>query len=48
VPYAEVNDIRMYYKEQGQGEPMVLLHGATGAIAFHTGRLHLNWYLPSH
>jgi pimeloyl-ACP methyl ester carboxylesterase len=35
MPYAEVNDIRMFYEEQGQGEPLVLLHGATGAIEFH-------------
>lgn len=35
MPYAEVNDIRMYYEEQGQGEPLILLHGATGAIDFH-------------
>jgi pimeloyl-ACP methyl ester carboxylesterase len=35
MPYAEVNDIRMYYEEQGQGEPLVLMHGATGAIDFH-------------
>jgi pimeloyl-ACP methyl ester carboxylesterase len=34
MPYAEVNDIRMYYEEQGQGEPLVLLHGATGGIGF--------------
>ena len=32
MPYAGVNDVRMYYEEQGQGEPLVLLHGATGAI----------------
>jgi len=35
MPYAGVNDIRLYYEEQGQGEPLVLLHGATGAIDFH-------------
>ena len=35
MPYAAVNDIRLYYEEQGQGEPLVLLHGATGAIDFH-------------
>jgi pimeloyl-ACP methyl ester carboxylesterase len=32
MPYAEVNDIRMYYEEQGQGHPLILLHGGTGAI----------------
>ena len=35
MPYAEVNDIRMYYEEAGSGIPLVLLHGATGAIDFH-------------
>lgn len=32
MPYAEVNDIRMYYEEEGRGEPLVLLHGALGAV----------------
>lgn len=32
MPYAEVNDIRMYYEEQGAGEPLLLLHGALGAV----------------
>ena len=34
MPYAEVNDIRMYYEEQGEPSaiPLVLLHGASGAI----------------
>src|ERR1700722_11830082 len=32
MPYAKVNDIHMYYEEHGQGEPMILLHGATGCI----------------
>jgi hypothetical protein len=32
MPYAEVNDIGMYYEEQGTGEPLVLLHGATGGV----------------
>jgi pimeloyl-ACP methyl ester carboxylesterase len=35
MPYAAVNDIRMYYEEAGLGTPLVLLHGATGAIDFH-------------
>ena len=34
MPYAEVNDIRLYYEAHGQGEPLLLLHGATGAIGF--------------
>ena len=35
MPYAEVNDIHMYYEEEGRGEPLLLLHGATGSIDFH-------------
>jgi pimeloyl-ACP methyl ester carboxylesterase len=31
MPYAAVNDIRMYYEEEGQGEPLLLLHGGLGA-----------------
>jgi pimeloyl-ACP methyl ester carboxylesterase len=30
--YAPVNGLRMYYEIQGGGEPLVLLHGAFGAI----------------
>ena len=33
MPYAEVGDISMYHEEQGSGEPLLLLHGGTGAIA---------------
>ena len=34
MPYAEVNDIRMYYEEQGSGggTALVLMHGASSAI----------------
>lgn len=32
MPYAEVNDIRMYYEEHGSGIPFVLMHGAASAI----------------
>jgi pimeloyl-ACP methyl ester carboxylesterase len=32
MPYVEINDIRMYYEEEGQGEPLLLLHGALGII----------------
>lgn len=32
MPYARVNDIRMYYEEHGRGVPLVLLHGALGAV----------------
>lgn len=31
MPYAAVNDIRMYY-EEAEGPPLVLLHGAFGSI----------------
>ncbi|MGE3797099.1 MAG: alpha/beta fold hydrolase, partial [Thermomicrobiales bacterium] len=37
MPYAAVNDIRMYYEESGQGEPLVLLHGAVGGIEAMSG-----------
>jgi len=32
MPYAEINQIRMYYEKHGRGEPLVLLDGALGAI----------------
>lgn len=32
MPYAEVNDARMYYEEAGSGPPLLLMHGATGSI----------------
>jgi hypothetical protein len=32
MPYAEVNDIRVFYEEAGEGEPLLLLHGALGAV----------------
>lgn len=32
MPYADVNDIRMYYEEVGTGIPFVLMHGATSSI----------------
>ena len=32
MPYATVNDIRLSYEEEGQGEPLLLLHGALGAV----------------
>lgn len=35
VPYIDVNDIRMHYEETGQGEPLVLLLGATGSLDWH-------------
>ena len=37
MPYAEINDIRMYYEEQGQGQPLVLLHGGLGTIEARSG-----------
>lgn len=32
MPYADVNDVRMYYEEGGNGVPLILLHGALGAV----------------
>jgi pimeloyl-ACP methyl ester carboxylesterase len=32
MPYINVNDIKMYYEEWGKGVPLILLHGATGAV----------------
>ena len=32
MSYADVNGIQMYYEEQGQAQPLVLLHGGTGSI----------------
>lgn len=29
MPYCQVQDTSIYYEEEGQGEPMVLVHGAT-------------------
>src|SRR5919112_5767855 len=29
--YADVNGISLYYEEQGQGRPMILLHGGLGS-----------------
>lgn len=32
MPYAAVNDFHMYYEEAGKGDPLLLLHGALGAV----------------
>ena len=32
MPYADVNDVRLYYEDEGQGEPLLLLHGGLGAV----------------
>lgn len=32
MPYLEVNDIAIYYEESGEGQPIIFLSGATGAI----------------
>jgi 3-oxoadipate enol-lactonase len=29
MPYADLGDIRLYYEDQGEGEPIVFLHGFT-------------------
>lgn len=37
MPYAEVNDIAMYYEEMGSGPVLLLMHGALGAIDYPFG-----------
>jgi pimeloyl-ACP methyl ester carboxylesterase len=37
MPYANVNDVQLYYEESGEGEPLVLVHGGWGD--------HHNWDL---
>lgn len=32
MPYANVNDIRLYYEEAGEGTPLILMHGASSSI----------------
>jgi len=31
MPYVALDDYRIYYEEQGQGPPLILLHNATGS-----------------
>jgi pimeloyl-ACP methyl ester carboxylesterase len=30
MPYAQNQDVKIYYEVEGQGPPLVLAHGATG------------------
>ena len=39
--YIQVNDLSIYYEEYGSGEPLILLHGATG-----TGSVNWKAHLP--
>jgi pimeloyl-ACP methyl ester carboxylesterase len=32
MAYVEIDDVRLYYEEAGQGQPLLLLHGALGAV----------------
>ena len=41
MPYAEINDAKIYYEIDGEGEPLLLFHGVRGS--------HRNWdYLQPH
>jgi len=37
--YAQVNGLTMYYEMHGEGQPLVLLHGALSAIGTSFGKL---------
>ena len=37
--YVPVNNLQMYYEIHGQGQPLVLLHGAFSAIGTSFGQL---------
>jgi hypothetical protein len=39
MPYADVNDIHMYYEDIGSGAPMLFIHGAVGCIDQSNGGL---------
>ncbi len=32
MPYAEINDAKIYYEIDGEGEPLLLLHGVRGTL----------------
>lgn len=32
LPYAEINDAKIYYEVEGSGEPLMLIHGVRGSI----------------
>jgi pimeloyl-ACP methyl ester carboxylesterase len=34
MPFADVNDIHMYFEDGGSGVPVIFLHGATESIDF--------------
>src|SRR5579871_4695796 len=48
MPYIDLNDIRLYYEEQGSGWPIVLLHGGTGTIDSDSGWRHPRPILAQH
>lgn len=35
MPYIQVNDLSMFYERHGQGEPLLLIHGAFGTHSSH-------------
>ena len=41
--YAQVNGLNMYYEMHGEGQSLVLLHGALSAIGTSFGKLKTPW-----
>lgn len=38
MPYVDVTDVRLFYEERGQGDPILLIHGGLGTGTFHWRR----------
>ena len=39
MPFVQMDDVDVFYREAGQGEPLLLLHGNTASSAVHAGEL---------